>query len=113
MFFCRSHCYVRHDRRIGCRTFTRGKLVLFHIQPFVLFCSTTDVVSGDPRSDSENEWEKLLKPFDPEELKKSFNWVTPRRLCNPNLIPAKGLICNCYWHASHIQVLKSSLCSGA
>ncbi|KAE8682700.1 G-type lectin S-receptor-like serine/threonine-protein kinase RKS1-like [Hibiscus syriacus] len=32
------------------------------------------------QSDSENEWHKLLKPFDLDELRKSFNKITPYQL---------------------------------
>ncbi|KAK9086323.1 hypothetical protein Syun_028717 [Stephania yunnanensis] len=36
---------------------------------------------------SENEWEKLLKPFDLEELQKSLNHITPRQLCQILMLP--------------------------
>lgn len=36
--------------------------------------------NGGSGAESENEWERLLKPFDLEELRKSFSGITPFQL---------------------------------
>ncbi|KAL5974440.1 hypothetical protein ACLOJK_031105 [Asimina triloba] len=47
-----------------------------------LFCSSGSTNLDSGGSDSSNEWEKILRPFDLEELRKSFNQITPQRLCS-------------------------------
>ncbi|XP_055961177.1 pentatricopeptide repeat-containing protein At5g64320, mitochondrial [Mercurialis annua] len=41
----------------------------------------------DDGSENETEWERLLKPFDLKELRRSFNQITPFQLCKLLILP--------------------------
>ncbi|XWS52208.1 hypothetical protein CRYUN_Cryun11dG0047300 [Craigia yunnanensis] len=66
----------------------RTKNLAFHVSKNLQSVSKTqfsvfppDYYSKSKQSESENEWERLLKPFVLDELRKSFNKITPYQVC--------------------------------
>ncbi|PQQ00757.1 pentatricopeptide repeat-containing protein [Prunus yedoensis var. nudiflora] len=53
----------------------------FKLQKFSAEMVLSDRVLNTNGSESENEWEKMLKPFDLNELRKSLVQITPIQLC--------------------------------
>ena len=53
---------------------------LYKVSRFTYFSSESKGNGFDTESESETEWEKLLKPFDLEQLRKSLNKITPYQL---------------------------------
>ncbi|KAJ0082931.1 hypothetical protein Patl1_09698 [Pistacia atlantica] len=63
---------------------------LFKVPCFAVYSSgfiSDSTIFRSNESESDNEWERLLKPFDINELRKSLNKITPYQLCKLLALP--------------------------
>ncbi|KAJ0017725.1 hypothetical protein Pint_09483 [Pistacia integerrima] len=63
---------------------------LFKVPCFAVYSSgfiSDSTIFRSNDSESDNEWERLLKPFDINELRKSLNKITPYQLCKLLALP--------------------------